>query len=215
MIIDHTSPYYQRPAHAARYNGAFYYSEEIVKNIIPNVSTDRSWLTINAKDAPVPNGSIVFIHNNLHPEYYSWLSRRKDLILVCGIPETMELVRHLGTPIYLPISIDVDYVKQFRAHKTRQVCFAGRASKKNVHLTNNNIPDGVDLLQAMPREELLERMARYRYVYAVGRTALEAKVLQCKILPYDVRFPDVKRWQVVDNKEAAEMLQVALNKIDG
>ena len=125
------------------------------------------------------------------------------------------MVRHLGTPIYLPISIDVDYVKQFRAHKTRQVCFAGRASKKNVALAGNNLPNNIDVLQGLPREELLERMARYRSVYAVGRTALEAKVLKCKILPYDERFPDVKRWNVIDNSEAAEMLQLELNNIDG
>lgn len=209
MIIDHNSPYYQRPQHAGKYNGAYYYSKEIVENIIPKVSTDRSWLTINAKDAPVPSGSIVFIHNNKSPDLYSWLKGKKDLILVCGIPETMDKVRHLGTPIYLPISIDVDYVKQFRAHKTREVCYAGRASKKE------NLPNGVDLLQGLPREDLLERMARYRSVYAVGRTALEAKVLKCKILPYDERFPDVKRWNVIDNSEAADMLQIELNKIDG
>ena len=209
MIIDHNSPYYQRPQHAGKYNGAYYYSKEIVENIIPKVSTDRSWLTINAKDAPVPSGTIVFIHHNKYPEFYSWLKGKKDLILVCGIPETMDMVRHLGTPIYLPISIDVDYVKQFRAHKTRDVCYAGRASKKE------NLPNGVDLLQGLPREDLLERMARYRSVYAVGRTALEAKVLKCKILPYDARFPDVKRWNVIDNSEAAEMLQLELNNIDG
>lgn len=209
MIIDHNSPYYQRPQHAGKYNGAYYYSKEIVENIIPKVSTDRSWLTINAKDAPVPSGSIVFIHNNKYPQFYSWLAGKKDLILVCGIPETMDMVKHLGTPIYLPISIDVDYVKQFRAHKTRGVCYAGRASKKE------NLPNGVDLLQGLPREDLLERMARYRSVYAVGRTALEAKVLKCKILPYDERFPDVKRWNVIDNSEAADMLQIELNKIDG
>lgn len=209
MIIDHNSPYYQRPQHAGKYNGAYYYSKEIVENIIPKVSTDRSWLTINAKDAPVPSGSIVFIHNNKYPQFYSWLAGKKDLILVCGIPETMDMVRHLGTPIYLPISIDVDYVKQFRAHKTRDVCYAGRASKKE------NLPNGVDLLQGLPREDLLERMARYRSVYAVGRTALEAKVLKCKILPYDERFPDVKRWQVVDNSEAALMIQKELDRIDG
>ena len=77
------------------------------------------------------------------------------------------------------------------------------------------MPNGVDLLQGLPREDLLERMARYRSVYAVGRTALEAKVLKCKILPYDERFPDVKRWQVVDNSEAALMIQKELDRIDG
>lgn len=209
MIYDHNSVYYQMPQGAGRYNGAVYYSMEIVKNMIPNIKTDRDWLTINAKGAPIKDGTIVFIHNNKYPEYYSWLATRKDLILVCGIPETMDKVKHLGTPIYIPVNIDVEYVKRYRGKKTRDRCYAGRASKKD------GIPKGTELLQGIPREELLERMARYRYVYAVGRTALEAKVLGCKILPYDKRFMDVKRWQVIDNSEAASMLQIELNRIDG
>lgn len=47
MIIDHTHYKYRRRREllpeAQRHNGAYYYSREIVKNIIPLVETDRNW----------------------------------------------------------------------------------------------------------------------------------------------------------------------------
>ena len=52
-------------------------------------------------------------------------------------------------------------------------------------------------------------------VYAVGRTASEAKALGCKLKPYDPRFPKVSFWKVIDNKDAAKILQEKLNEIDG
>lgn len=58
-------------------------------------------------------------------------------------------------------------------------------------------------------------MANYKEVYAVGRTAIEAKALGCRIRAYDPRFPDTKRWKVVDNLEAAKRLQKEIDKIDG
>ena len=88
MIIDHTHPYYtetiQLLGKKAHYNGAFYYSKEIVKNIIPNVNTDRNWVTIRVGNLAMDH-SIVFIHNNLCPERYNFLEAYDDLILVCGV----------------------------------------------------------------------------------------------------------------------------------
>ena len=52
-------------------------------------------------------------------------------------------------------------------------------------------------------------------MYAVGRSAIEAKCLGCRIKPYDKRFPDPRIWKVVDNKDAAKILQRELDKIDG
>ena len=221
MIIDHTHPFYRRRwqySGVNRFNGAYYYSIEIVNNIIPNIETDRSWITVNIPqqnkvpqfDACAESHSIMFIHNNLHPENYDWLSRYDDLILVCGVPETMEKIEHLGTPIYLPLSIDVKEVKSHIRKKTKDVAFAGRKSKSGGH---DFLPE-TDFIHGMPRHLLLDAMAEYKKIYAVGRTAIEAKALGCKILPYDDRFPDPGIWKVMDNFEAVKILQKELDKID-
>lgn len=214
MIIDHTSDEYQtiwnRTKEANRYNGAYYYSMEIVGNIIPRVETDRNWVTINTKTACADH-SIVFVHNNKHPYIYNWLAAYHDLVLVCGIRRTCKGVSHLGETIHLPLSVDVEYVKQFRSNHRSGVAFAGRPEKRNgVRFTSD-----VQILEGLPRPQMLERLAQFESVYAVGRTAIEAKVLGCKVLPYDKRFPDPDIWKVMDNSEAAVILQDELDKIDG
>lgn len=214
MIIDHDDFVYKdrwNAAGADRYNGAYYYAKEIKENIIPRIKTLRDWVLINTKGYAY-DGAIVFIHNNKHPENYEWLKRYQDLVLVCGIPETCEKVKHLGRTILLPLSVDTEYVAQFKTEKTKEVAFAGRVSK--IHDAENALPKGCDILGGLPREELLPELAKYKKVYAVGRTAIEARILGCEILPYDPRFPDPSIWQPLDNKEAAEILQKELNKID-
>lgn len=217
-IIDHNHPIYRKKWHNTpkinRYNGAFYYSKEIVKNIIPNVKTDRNWLTIRVEDLCMDH-SIVFIHNNLHPERYDCLKNYKDLILVCGVPEIMEKVAHLGTPIYVPLSIDLEYVKQFAVPKEERhgSVYVGRPVKRTY--TNVEIPNDIDIIEGVKRQDMLPMMAKYETVYAVGRTAIEAKALGCKLKAYDPRFPKVSFWKPLDNKEAAKILQKELDKIDG
>lgn len=212
MIIDHDHPKYRekwKNAGANKYNGAFYYSKEIVKNIIPNVQTLRSWITVNIKGIGC-NHAIVFIHNNKHPDHYDWLARYDDLILVCGIPETVEKVQHLGKAIYLPLSIDVETVKSYCKPKLKNAAFVGRPAKRK----GIKLPKNIDIIEGLPRTKLLPEMAKYREVYAVGRTAIEAKALGCIIKPYDPRFPDPSIWKVLDNKDAAKILQNKLDEID-
>ena len=225
MIIDHNHPLYKKrweDVGINKYNGAYYYSKEIVKNIIPRIDTDRNWITVNIpRQNAVPqfgecgcDHAIVFIHNNLHPDHYDWLKRYKDLVLVCGIPETCSKVAHLGMPIYLPLSVDVEYVKKFQKEKTKGKAFVGRMSKRK----GIPFPDNVDVIEGLPRPKLLAKMAEYSEIFAVGRTAIEAKVLGCKVLPMprimDDRFPDPDIWKVLDNKDASEILQKQLNMID-
>lgn len=215
MIVDHTHPLYVKKRQAEqfnKYNGAYYYSKEIVKNIIPLVKTDRNWITVNI---PSLKGnfdhSIVFIHNNKNPNYYQWLRQYKDLILVCGVPKTMENMVFFGNPIYLPLSVDVKNVEKYKLkNKTKDAAFAGRRIK-----LNNHVPSTCDILTDMPKSKLLQEMAKYNKIYAVGRTAIEAKILGCEIGVYDDRFPDPRFWQVVDNKDAAKILQREIDKIDG
>lgn len=215
MIINHNDRRYRDRWELEgenRYSGAYYYSQEICENIIPLVDTTRNWITVNAKGAGC-NHAIVFIHNNLHPENYDWLGRYgyKDLVLVCGMPETCEKVAHLGTPIYLPLSIDVEYVKSFKTDKTRKIAYAGRRAKRR----NANLPKGIDYVEGVKREDFLRKIAKYETVYAVGRSAIEAKALGCKLKAYDPRYPKVSVWKVLDNKAAAKILQAKLDEIDG
>ena len=213
MIIDHTHPEYLALWDALRhdrYNGAWYYSQEIVRNIIPRVNTKRNWVTVNIPGRACDD-AVVFIHNNLHPEVYTWLQHYNNLVLVCGTPETAERMSRLAPSFYLPLSVDVQEVEQYRAKKTRDTCFAGRASKAK----SLRLPGGVDKVSGLERPEFLRTLAKYRKAYAVGRVAIEAKILGCEVLPYDERFPDPGFWQVIDNKEAADMLQRALNEHDG
>ena len=213
MIISHDHEEYMKKwlVCGGKHNGAYYYSREIVRNIIPHVNTDRNWITINIPGVGCDH-AIVFIHNNLHSEHYDWLKAYKDLILVCGIPETCEKVAHLGRAVYLPLSVDVEEVKAYKTRKKpRSVAYVGRRSKRR----GIEFPPDVEYIEALPRPEFLARMAEYKKIYAVGRAAIEGLILDCEILPYDPRFPDPERWQVMDNLEAAALLQRTLNEIDG
>lgn len=214
MIISHESPIYQ--AQRAKlgpsfHNGAYYYSCDIVKNIIPNVKTDRNWVTIMVNKECLDH-SIYFLHNNLYTYKYNFIKNYDDVIVVAGTPETAHRCRNLGKAcIYLPLSIDVDYVKQFRVkRKTKDTCYAGRAFK----IYSELVPKDADRVSNLNHDELLKQMAKYKKVYAVGRTAIEAKVLGCEVLPYDPRFPNPEVWQILDNKEAAKILQEELDKYD-
>ena len=210
MIISHESPEYRmkwaETGVNGRFNGAYYYSKEIVENIIPRIKTDYNWVTINTGRAM--NHSIIFIHNNLTPEEtYDYLKQYKDLILVVGVPDTIDKVKHLGKVIYLPLSVDVSEVEKYKKDVRHGRAYVGRISKFYGHEV-----DG-DYIGGFPREILLERMSRYAEVYAVGRVAIEALVLGCKILPYDPRYPDPTLWKILDNKEAAKMLQHELDML--
>lgn len=214
MIIDHDHPLYRQKWQNAgpnAYNGAFYYSKEICKNIIPRVKTDYNWITVNIEGAACDH-AIVFIHNNLYPERYAWLQNYKDLLLVCGVEETMAKVAHLGRPIYLPLSVDVEDVSRYRTEKTKDTAFVGRPAKRRY--AGVELPIGIDYLENLPRTKLLAAMAEYQTIYGVGRCAIEAKVLGCQVKAYDPRFPNPDRWKVLDNKDAAKMLQKELNKLN-
>lgn len=216
MIINHEHPKFQAVWNKTtkkridnKWNGGYFYSKEICENIIPKVKTDRNWITVNIQDIGC-NHSIFFVHNNLRMDYYDHLRKYDDLIMVCGIPETCNKVKEIGIPVYLPLNVDVMYVKSFQHPKTKKVAFTGRAVKRKDLI----LPDGIDYIENLDRESFLNEMASYEKIYAVGRIAIEAKVLGCEILPYDTRFPDPDIWQVVDNSEAAQMLQVMVNRYE-
>lgn len=214
MIIDHTHPEYLdalRKIGKNRWNGAYFYSEEIVKYIIPNVKTDRNWITVDLKDAKIGfDHAIVFVHNHPKcPEWYEWYADYDDLIFVCSSHEDMEKIKHLGTPLYLPLSVDVEYVERFRTKKTMDTAYAGRPEKK----TGWRPPSGAKSICFLPRDRFLAEMAKYRRVYAVDRVEIEARILGCEVLKYDC--PSYAPYRIIDSLEAAKMLQEKLDEIDG
>lgn len=218
-IFDHNSERYreaQAKLKKGRNNGAFHYSCEIVKNIIPNVKTKRSWVTVNCRRAE--NGAIVFIHSNIElEENYSWLKDYDDIICVCSVEATCKEIERLGIgkAIFLPLSVDVEYVSKFKRPKTKEACYVGNIwAWKNADLIKY-VPRGTRYLTEMSREEMLTHLASYKVAYAIGRCAIEAKVLGCEVKTCDHRYPDPDMWKVIDNKDAAKMLQVELDKIDG
>ena len=214
MIIDHTDPKYILRRNAIgkhRYNGAYYYSKEIVKNIIPAVETDRNWITIRVPGVGYDH-SIVFVHDNVDFERtYDYMRAYDDVIYVVSLPEMVERAEKFGKTILLPMSVDTKYVKSFKTKKTADTAFAGRDEWRG----GLTLPEGTDLVEMLPREEFLSQMARYKNVYAVCRVAIEAKVLGCKVLPFHPRFPDPGMFKIFDNAEAAKLLQKQLDEIDG
>lgn len=202
--ITHLSPRYKN----TKPNGALMYSREIVKYFIPSVKTKRHWITVNTGQGY--DNSIVFVHDNVNTQKYAFHKNFKNVLLVCSQKRTMEKVKDYGTPVYLPLSVDVEYVKTFRKdEKTKGKCYAGRKGK----IQSGNVM-GVPRLEDLSYDTLLTEMADYQKVYAVGRTAIEAKILGCEVLPYDVRYPDPSIWQVIDSREGAKMLQEILERID-
>lgn len=223
-IIDTTDPNYA--AYCKNYhhngkgahNGAYYYSQEIVKNIIPNIKTKRPWDTTGMRFLQSANHAIVFLHHNLnHDRVYNWLKKYQDLVYVCSVPLTYEWAKKQpnGHAILLPLSIDTEFVKQFKTEKTKEACYAGNKWAFKLPDLKKYVPKGVDFPpDNLPREKLLEFIAPYKECYAVGRTAIEARCLDCEIKFCDSRYPDPSVWRVVDNKDAAKILQAELDRFD-
>lgn len=215
MIIDHNHPEYikrRKEIGNGKYNGCYYYSCEIVKNIIPNVKTNRDWNTIGRDVEGMRDGMIVFLHDNLSPWHYSWLKEYNDLILICSSQYVADSVKYFGKTILLPMSIDTEYVKQFRSKKTKDTCFAGNAWVRANTFTE--IPDNVDFFSSLPREKLLKEVAKYKKCYAIDRCAQECQVLGCELLPLKVGY-GCDSFEVLDNRDAAKLLQAELDKVEG
>ena len=210
VIASHLTPEYAARVMAQgddRWNGAWFYSEEILRGIVPNVRTERPWVLVNYLGL-CDDHAIVFAHNNWHTHIYGWLKAYDDLVIVVCRQSTADALAHLGKTVVLPLSVDVAQVASHARPKDRDVCFAGRMEKLRADL-------GVPQLTGMPRERFLDELARYRRVYAIDRTAIEARALGCEVLPYDPGFPDPSVWEVLDTSDAARMLQEALDGIDG
>ena len=195
-------------------NGAYYYCKEIYENIMPFIITKRPWVLLNVPGYCFDN-AIVFIHNNKNPERYAWLSKYKNLILVCSQVKTLDFMVKLlpmHHTILLPLSIDTSYVSQFRVkRKSKHTAYYGRICKCPEHIFYDG---AIDKIYGKDREENLRKVAKYKTVYAIGRCNLEAQCLKCKTITHTGEYEDTK-FKLYDNKDVIPMLQKFINEIDG
>ena len=212
MIFSHLNQEWV-DTHVGINNGAYWYSKELLENIVPKIKTSRDWVLINV-DNQCTDGAIVFIHNNAHPESYYWLGNYKDLILVCSQIKTLKAMIEMFPKFHsvlLPLSIDTKYVKQFKVkRKTKNTAYYGRIVKCPKSIMNN---DKIDKIYDKNREKCLRTLAKYKTVYAIGRCALEGKCLGCKVLPHEGEYVNTE-FNLLDNKEVIPELQRLLNEID-
>lgn len=213
MIFSHLNQEW-KDTHVGIANGAYYYSKELLDNIVPYIKTNRNWVLINV-DNQCKDNSIVFIHNNKEPERYIYLNNYKNLIVVCSQIKTLRKIIKIlpkANCVYLPLSIDTEYVKKFKAkRKTKEVAYFGREVKCPEKIKNN---EKIDKIYNKPREELLKQVSKYKKVYAIGRCALEAKCLGCEVLHHEGEYENID-FNLLDNKEVIPMLQRFINEIDG
>ena len=215
IVIDHNDEAYIKKRKwlgKNGFNGAHYYSCEIGQYFIPTIETDRNWITVGT-DRGLDH-SIVFVHETLSGKdswkKYEHLFGFGDVVYVVCMKDMVKQFEPFGKTLYLPISVDVPYVEQFRCKKDRDTTFAGRDEWKEKGV----LPKGIDSLGMCPREELLSEMARYRTVYAECRTAVEAKVLGCEVVKYHPLFKN-ESWEIFDSRDAAKMLGEMLEEVDG
>lgn len=209
---------YRKVFSKGMFNGAYYYAKELEENIIPLVKTDRHWDLLGMNFTRHFNHSVIFVHHNLDwDKTYGWMDKYNDIVLVASTYPTLDWAKSKGYKvIFLPLSIDVEYVKRFMTEKTKDACYAGNRWAFKREQENKNIPKGVVFPPPnLERDKLLEFMAPFRKCYAIGRCALEAMALGCEIMPFLMdRYPDPNYWKILENKDAAKILQTELNKID-
>ena len=113
--------------------------------------------------------------------------------------------------IFIPLSIDINYVKQFKTkRKTKKVCYYGRLEKCPKDIMED---DTIDKLGEGERDEMLKQIAKYKMVYAIGRCALEAQALGCEVKSHQGEYEGVK-FELKDNTDIIHDLQRILNEID-
>lgn len=218
IIQDHTTKEYliaQSKLSAGKFNGAYFYSKEIVESFIPNINTTYNWQTINHQTAP--EHCIVFVHSNNALERYDYLLKYNDVILVCSTHNSLNQLKRKGHKkvIYVPLSIDTDYLDNFKNDNEKngtiatgnQWAFTNETKK---FFIKNNIKHYHDI----PREQLLTLMSNAETIYAIGRTAMEAIYLGANVIQPDKEYPVEKYTTYYKQEDAIRILQQEIDKYD-
>lgn len=201
--------------HHGLYNGAYFYAKEIEDIILPKINHSRVTIvtagSVIFSSHQIPDRAIIVCHHNINPvgTYGRYLNR--GMLWITSKKSTMKKLKDANEKaVYIPLSIDTKYVKKFRQKKTKDIAFVGNKWGFKRHYLNN-LPDNIDQLYNLPREELLTEMAKYKTIIAEGRCNIEAQVLGCKVkLPSYGSGIDVVKREVVDSREVIDLWKKAI-----
>lgn len=200
------------------HNGAHYYGQEIEEFVLPKIKANLFVVTAGGTLQPkkVPDNCVFVCHHNVNPQKVYEQFFERGILWVCSKPSTVEKLKKVGEKaVYIPLSIDTQYVEKFKTEKTRDIAFVGNFWKFKFRYLES-LPDNVHQIGVLPRKRLLEEMAKYKRVIAEGRCNMEAQVLGC-----EVQLPDYKSLnltieldvfprEVLDIRDAVPLWRAAL-----
>lgn len=201
---------------SGKYNGAYYYSQDIENYIIPNIKTDRPINLIGTLACGGEDSMVVFVHHYLNVrEKYSWLRRYNDIIIVSSDYDADKELLRYGRVIHLPLSVNVSEIAKHRKKPTQKACFYGNQWGFRRKEISELVPPEVPRFGEMPREVAWDVVSDYADCYAIGLCAMEAQVLGCHIKTSRYRYPEPeKSFPILDCECAAKLLQEALDMLE-
>lgn len=199
----------------ARNNGAYWYAKEIEDIILPELKHLNLWInTVGSRflsPRDIPRGAVIVCHDNINTVRTYMRLFKLDVLWICSKQSVADtLIKHGEKAVYIPLSIDVEYVEQFkRKRRTKDIAYVGNAwGFKKEYLSS--MPSNIVQLNGMDRDDLLKEMSKYRTIIAEGRCLLEAKVLGAKTELPTHGYGDIVDREVIDSREAIPMWREVL-----
>mgnify|MGYP003509219024 CR=1 FL=1 len=200
---------------AGKNNGAYWYAKEIEELILPTFNAlPICVVTAGAKlytSRDIPAGSVIICHDNRSTFKSYWKLYGRGNLWVCSKHSSVDTLKAKGeNAVYVPLSIDTGYIKQFKLKKrTKDTAFVGNAwGFKKSYL--KSLPPDSTQLSDMPREALIKEMAKYKHVIAEGRCLMEAQTLgaKCEVPQYnDIEAVYIKP---LDSKQSIQYWEAPL-----
>ena len=201
---------------SGKFNGAYYYSRDIEEHLAPLLTTKRPINVLGTICCGGVDHMVVFIHNYLNPKAYGWLKRYNDVIVVSSDYNVEDEILKNHKVIHLPLSVNVEEIAKHKVKKkTKDACYMGNQWVFKKQELAELVPPEVHRFGEMEREKLWDIVAEYKYAYAIGLCAIEARVLGCRLKMSRYRYPDPEgKFKVFDLREAAVCLQEAIDIIE-
>lgn len=196
-----------------RNNGSYWYAREIEEIILPKI--DKKLLIVTAAATiyhrhEIPDNAIVVCHDNRTTvKSYGFLFK-KNILWICSKQSTVNtIIKEGDRAVYVPLSIDTEYVKKFKRKKTKDIAFVGNAwgFKKNYL---SSLPKNIAQISNLERDDLLREIAQYKKVIAEGRCLMEAQALGCKCEVPKYENLESVYVDLLDSRDAIPLWQEAL-----